>query len=104
MSGAMHRLNGTDFPAGTLGVNLVGSFVVGMVMAMSIERGLIGANLRIFLAVGLCGGFTTMSAFSYETLALLRDGEAALALGNVAVTMLGCVAAVWFGAAVARIL
>ena len=100
----MQQLNGTQFPVGTLGVNLLGSFVVGVVMALSLERGLIDADVRTLLAVGVCGGFTTMSTFSYETLALLRDGETALALGNVGVTVIGCIAAVWLGAVTARIL
>lgn len=104
MAGVVQQLNGTDFPIGTLAVNLLGSFVVGVVMALSLERGLINADIRILLAVGLCGGFTTMSTFSYETLALLRDGEAVLALGNVAVTVIGCLAAVWLGSVMARVL
>jgi len=103
-SGAVQRLGGLDFPAGTLGVNLAGSFVLGLVMALSLERGLIGADLRVALAVGVCGGFTTMSTFSYETMALLRDGEVAFALGNVGVTILGCLVAVWLGGAIARAL
>jgi CrcB protein len=104
IAGVLQRLNGTDFPVGTLGVNLLGSFVLGLVMALSLERGLIAADLRLALAVGLCGGFTTMSTFSYETLALLRDGDAALALGNVGLTVLGCGAAVWLGNVTARAL
>jgi len=104
LSGLFQRAGGFDFPAGTLGVNLLGSFVLGLVMALSLERGLVGGDLRIALAVGVCGGFTTMSTFSYETMALLRDGQAALALGNVGVTVLGCLAAVWLGGAMARAL
>ena len=104
LAGVVQQLNGTDFPIGTLAVNLLGSFVVGVVMALSLERGLINADLRILLAAGFCGGFTTMSTFSYETLALLRDGDAVLALGNVAVTVIGCLAAVWLGTVMARVL
>jgi CrcB protein len=104
MAGAIQQLDGTHFPVGTLGVNLLGSFVVGVVMALSLERGFIDADLRTLLAVGLCGGFTTMSTFSYETIALLRDGETALALGNIGVTVLGCIAATWLGVVMARVL
>lgn len=103
LSGAVQQLNGTDFPVGILVVNLLGSFVVGVVMALSLERGLIDADVRILLAVGVCGGFTTMSTFSYETLALLRDGETILALGNIGATVIGCMAAVWLGTVVARV-
>jgi CrcB protein len=103
LAGVVQQLEGSDFPLGTLVVNLLGSFVVGAVMTLSLERGLLDADLRILLAVGLCGGFTTMSTFSYETVALLRDGEAVMALGNVGLTVIGCVAAVWAGTAIARV-
>ncbi len=102
MSGAVQRLNGNEFPVGTLSVNLLGSFILGLVMILSIERGLINANVRILLAVGFCGGFTTMSTFSYETYTLLRDGSVALALYNMGSTMGGCLAAVWVAATLAR--
>jgi CrcB protein len=104
LAGLVQQLNGSDFPVGTLAVNLVGSLVVGLVMTLSLERGLIDADLRTLLAVGLCGGFTTMSTFSYETMALLRDGETVLALGNMAATTIGCMAAVWLGAVMVRML
>ena len=104
LSGAVQRLDGTEFPIGTLAVNVVGSFVVGLVMALSVERGALGANARIFLTIGLCGGFTTMSTFSYETMALLRDGEMVLGLGNIGATLASCLTAVWLGQVVGRIL
>ena len=104
LAGVVQQLTGRDFPMGTLIVNLVGSFVVGLVMTLSLERGLIDADLRILLAVGVCGGFTTMSTFSFETLALLGDGQGMLAVANVGVTLIGCLAAVWFGTVMARIL
>lgn len=102
LSGALQRLGGTDFPVGTLGVNLMGSFVLGLLMTLSLERGVIGGDLRLALTTGVCGGFTTMSTFSYETVALANDGQAALALGNIGITVLGCTAAVWLGTAAAR--
>ena len=103
LAGAIQRLDGVEFPFGTLGVNVLGSFVVGVVMALSLERGTVSPNARLFLAVGFCGGFTTMSTFSYETMALLRDGEMVLGLGNVAVTLVTCLAAVWLGQVIGRI-
>jgi CrcB protein len=104
LAGAVQQLTEIEFPAGTLAVNVIGSLVIGLVMGLSLERGLVDDDLRIFLTTGFCGGFTTMSTFSYETMALLRDGEGLLALGNVSVSCVACLAAVWLGAMVARIL
>lgn len=98
----VQQLANGHLPLGTIAVNLLGSFVLGVVMALSLERGTIDANGRALLAIGLCGGFTTMSTFSYETLALLYDGRVALALSNVGLTVIGCVLAVWLGIALAR--
>ena len=98
------KVLGPVFPYGTLMINILGSFIVGVVMALSLERGTLPPNARIFLAIGLCGGFTTMSTFSYETMALLRDGQAILGLGNVAATLIACLVAVWLGQVIGRIL
>ncbi|MCW5889345.1 MAG: fluoride efflux transporter CrcB [bacterium] len=92
------------FPWGTLVVNILGSFLIGLVMTLSLERGLVGADLRILLTTGFCSGFTTMSTFSYETLALLREGERWLAMGNLGVTFAACLGAVWLGSIAARLL
>lgn len=62
------------FPYGTLGVNILGCFLIGLVFGLS-ERAHLPAEWRLFLATGFCGGFTTFSAFSNETLGLLRDGQ-----------------------------
>ena len=62
------------FPFGTLGVNIIGCFLIGFVFALS-ERTNMTSELRLFLATGLIGGFTTFSAFSNETFGLLRDGQ-----------------------------
>lgn len=104
LAGFVQRLSASEFPAGTLAVNVLGSFVVGLVMVLSLERGLLDADMRLLLAVGLCGGFTTMSTFSYETLALLRDGEMLWALGNLGATIGSCFLAVWLGDLVGRLL
>jgi CrcB protein len=104
LAGLVQNLADSGFPSGTLAVNVAGSFVIGLVMALSLERGLIDDDLRILLATGFCGGFTTMSTFSYETLFLVRDGERLLALGNVGLTLAACFGATWIGAVVARLL
>lgn len=102
IAGMVQRLGDTEFPAGTLAVNVLGSFLIGLVLSLSLERGVLGANARLFLAVGVLGGFTTMSTFSYETLALLRDGSLPLALWNATATLGVCITAVWIGALVGR--
>ena len=104
LSGFVQRLDGTEFPLGTLTVNVIGSFAVALIMVLSVERGTIGPNARTFLTIGVCGGFTTMSTFSYETLALVRDGELGLAALNAGATVGSCFAAAWFGAMVGRFL
>lgn len=103
LTGWAQRLSASDFPVGTLAVNLVGSLLIGVFISLSLERGLIGAQTRLLLATGFCGGFTTMSTFSYETLALLRDGQTLLALGNVGGTFAGCLVAVWLGMVLGRL-
>ncbi len=103
LAGAVQNLTDHDFPSGTLVVNILGSFVIGLVMSLSLDRGLVEEDVRILLTTGFCGGFTTMSTFSYETLALLRGGERLLGLGNVGATLAACFGATWLGSIVARI-
>ncbi len=64
----------STFPFGTIGVNLLGCFLIGTVIGLS-EKGSINQEWRLFLATGILGGFTTFSAFSAETIAMLRDGQ-----------------------------
>jgi fluoride exporter len=85
------------FPLGTLAVNVIGCFAIGVVAELFEMRGATGSASRAFLTVGLLGGFTTFSAFSNETLNLLRDGEMFLAGVNVTATVMLCLAAVWAG-------
>lgn len=65
----------TAFPVGTLTVNTAGSLVIGLIYGFSERGALLSTDLRMFLAVGFCGGFTTFSTFSHENLMLLRDGQ-----------------------------
>jgi CrcB protein len=104
LSGVVQRLGDHGFPSGTLAVNIVGSLLIGVVMTLSLERGLVDERLRILLTTGFCGGFTTMSTFSYETFALLQDGENLLAIANTGVTFAACLGAVWLGSIIARVL
>ena len=65
----------SSFPLGTLVVNLTGCFLIGVIYGLSERGNLINAELRMFLTVGFCGGFTTFSTFSNENMAMLRDGN-----------------------------
>ena len=85
------------FPYGTLVVNILGCFFIGFLSELADVRTLIGAETRAFLIVGILGGFTTFSAFGDETMNLIRDGEAALALVNVGTQVLLGLGAVWLG-------
>ena len=103
LAGVVQRLGDHGFPSGTLAVNILGSLIIGVVMTLSLERGVLDERLRILLTTGFCGGFTTMSTFSYETLALLRDGESLLAFWNVTASFAACVGAAWLGSTVGRL-
>ncbi|MBS1110527.1 MAG: camphor resistance protein CrcB [Anaeromyxobacteraceae bacterium] len=80
---------GTGFPWGTLVVNLTGSFLISVIMYLGLEVGAVGPDLRMFLAVGVMGGFTTYSSFNHETLVLAQRGQWGLAAGYVGATLLG---------------
>ena len=83
LTGLVHRKADTLFPLGTMVVNATGCLVIGVLMSLIEDRQLFSPNARLFLTIGLLGGFTTFSSFGYETLELLRSGSARLALWNV---------------------
>ncbi len=86
-----------EFPSGTVFVNLVGCFLIGLLTAVADRRGLISAEARLLLVTGLLGGFTTFSAFGLDTLKLAQAGRCWPALGNVLLSVLGGLAMVWLG-------
>lgn len=94
------RLNGA-LPFGTLLVNIIGSFAIGLLLVVLTERGA-GESLRAGLIVGLLGGFTTFSAFSLETLQLIESGEVKTALLYAASSLIICVLAAFAGVMLAR--
>ncbi|MEB2312822.1 MAG: fluoride efflux transporter CrcB [Sorangiineae bacterium] len=81
------------FPFGTFIVNVAGSFLLMVVLELALSTELVGPNLRLALTTGFMGGLTTYSTFNYETLTLLRERAWLLAIGNVAFTLVSCLAA-----------
>jgi len=104
LTGAMAALTGPRFPWGTLLINVGGSFIIGLVAALTLTPERLGwhPSVRIFLMTGFCGGFTTFSAFSLQALELLQDGETLAALGYMAGSVILCVLFTWFGWMIAR--
>ena len=93
------RWIGDTFPYGTLLVNVLGSFAIGAFAALAAPEGrlLVPTAARQFVMIGLCGGFTTFSTFSLETLRMLHDGEWLKAASNATLMLLLCFVAVWAG-------
>jgi CrcB protein len=99
LAAAMTVLTGPRFPWGTLLINILGSFIIGLVAAVTLVPARIPMHpdVRVFLMVGVCGGFTTFSAFSLQTLELLQSGEILPAGGYIVGSVVLCLLAVWFG-------
>jgi CrcB protein len=97
---------GPTFPWGTLAINVLGSFVIGFFATLTGPDGrlLVAGDTRQFVMVGLCGGFTTFSAFSLQTLNLVQDGEVVRAGLNVGGSVALCLVSVWLGYAAAAAL
>ena len=95
---------GPTFPWGTLAVNLVGSFLIGLVQSLAVESLVISEEARLFLAIGVMGGLTTYSAFSYETVRLAETGAWPQAWANVLVTTAACLALCLLGLTTGRLL
>ena len=99
LSGAIARGLSEIFPWGTLIVNISGCFVIGLFAMLTGPDGrvLVAPDIRQFFMVGFCGGFTTFSSFSLQTLALARSGDMVRASGNVVASVLFCLIGVWLG-------
>lgn len=102
MSGWVLGAAGGGFPYGTLAVNLIGSFLLGLIMEGSQHSTLFSPEVRLGLTVGLLGGFTTFSTFSYETVRLLEDGSFGWAGANILLNVTVCLSAAALGIFVAR--
>ncbi len=93
---------GTRFPYGTLAVNIIGSFVIGVLMHLGLTTSTFSPTTRMALTTGVMGGFTTYSTFSFETVSYLQQGAWWLASLNVLLTTMGCLLACALGIAVGR--
>jgi fluoride exporter len=105
LTAAMTALTGPRFPFGTLLINVLGSFVIGLVAGLTLTPARMGLNpdFRIFLMVGICGGFTTFSSFSLQTLELIQTGDVVPAALYAVGSVLLCLTAVWLGWFLGRI-
>jgi len=92
-----------EFPLGTLAVNVFGCLLIGVLNGVAETRQVISPELRLFLMIGMLGGFTTFSTFGYETLALIRDAALVQAMGNVTVQVFFGLIAVWLGDMLGRV-
>jgi len=104
LGGWMAERWGASFPWHTFAINISGAFLLGMLMALSVDRSLVPASMRLFLGVGILGGFTTFSTLSYESVALMEQGlfaqGAANMFGSAVVGIAAAVAGVWVGRAI----
>lgn len=102
-AGLAHRVVPSSFfPIGTLAANVIGCFAIGALAGVAEARGVIGAHTRLFLMIGLLGGYTTFSTFGFETFALARDAETVKAVANVLLSVTLGLMAVWIGYGIAR--
>ena len=93
----------STFPYGTLGVNVIGCFIIGVLFALA-EKGNLAYEWRLFLATGICGGFTTFSAFSIETISLFREGQLHSAFLYIAASVLLGLAATFAGISLTKLI
>ena len=103
LSGVVARSIGETFPWGTLLINVTGSFIIGFFAALTGPDGrlFVGSTARQFVMTGICGGYTTFSSFSLQTLNLMNNGEWFRAGGNIGLSFALCLIAVWAGATLA---
>jgi len=104
LSNVTYKILPESFPFGTLLVNVVGSFLLGLIMFYFNDRELLGPNLRIFLAIGFCGGFTTFSTFSLETMNLFKDAQYFFGLLNIFLQVFVCLLGIYFAYLISKLL
>lgn len=104
MSGWVYSIMGTGFPYGTFAVNIVGSLVIGFFLTIAEDRFLVSPDMRVFVAIGIIGGFTTFSTFTYETLGLFRDGSFFIGAANIVASISVALFAAWLGSLLGRLI
>jgi CrcB protein len=106
VSGMVAQRYGQTFPLGTLTVNVTGSFIIGLFAALTDPDGrwLVTPSFREFFMIGVCGGYTTFSSFSLQTLALAQEGEWLRAMTNSLASFVLCFIAVWLGYSVVSLI
>ena len=102
LGGVVQRVLDTTFPSGTLLINITGSFLLGAIIRFAVDTPAISPEVRAFLTIGICGGYTTFSTFSYETAAMLEDGEWTRAAAYISASVLLSLLATFLGLAAAR--
>ena len=103
-SGWVYRWAGSDFPYGTFFENTLGCFLIGLLMTGFEDRFLVSPQLRIFLTIGILGGFTTFSTFSFETISMMKDAQYFSASVNVTATLAACLGGTYLGAVIGKLL
>jgi CrcB protein len=104
LSNVVYKVFPAIFPYGTLAVNILGSFIIGLIIFVFDEKELITQQSRLFLTIGFCGGLTTFSTFSLETFSLMRDSEYFLATINVILSVVLCLLGVFLAYIVSKII
>ncbi len=104
LSGWVYSFLGRAFPYGTLVVNIIGAYCIGVLMEIGLRSTIIPGTLRLGLTVGLMGGLTTFSTFSYETFTLLEDGRFLMAFINILASVAVCLLFTWAGIITVRMI
>ena len=98
----IYDLHPQTFPLGTFLVNIFGCFLIGLFYAISAKGNYFSPDFRLFLTTGLCGGFTTFSAFAYENIVLLKSGNTNTALVYISGSLILCIVGTWLGMMLAK--